>query len=73
MQTELEELQKKLIQVIEYAEKQTGKLVKVEEETNRKVRELCSIIRTNKLVFTFLNNFIVHTTLKMMKTFDCSL
>ena len=44
MQTELEELQKKLVQVIEYAEKETEKLVKVEEETNRKACELCSVI-----------------------------
>ena len=46
MQTELEELQKKLVQVIEYAEKETEKFVKVEEEADRKVGELFSIIRT---------------------------
>ena len=37
MQMELEELQNKLIKVIEYAENETGKLVKVEEDSNRKV------------------------------------
>ena len=56
MQTELEELQKKLVQVIEYAEKETEKLVKVEEETNRKVGELFSIIKTIRLAFTILNS-----------------
>ena len=56
MQTELEELQKKLVQVIEYAEKETEKLVKVEEETNRKVCEFCSIIKTIRLAFTIINS-----------------
>ena len=60
MQTELEELQKKLVQVIEYAEKETGKLVKVEEEADRKVCELGSIIRTATLVF--LNNSLTAHT-----------
>ena len=52
MQTELEQLQQRL----EYAENEAGKLVKVEEDANRKVRELCSIIRANRLVFTVPGN-----------------
>ena len=58
MQTELQELQKKLVKVIEYSEKKSGKLEKVGEEANRKVCDIRCSIRVIRLVTKYF--FTVH-------------